>query len=91
MVTFGAFVEIHAGVEGLAHISELADHHVENPREVVNQGDQLEVRIIEIDSERRRLSLSLKRVTPAPEGYEPPVSAYDEPDVNLEGEGEPEA
>ena len=67
VVTFGAFVEIHAGVEGLVHISELADHHVENPREVVNQGDELEVRIIEIDAERRRLSLSLKRVTPAPE------------------------
>jgi small subunit ribosomal protein S1 len=68
VVTFGAFVEIHAGVEGLVHISELADHHVENPREVVNQGDELEVRIIEIDADRRRLSLSLKRVTPAPEG-----------------------
>ncbi len=68
VVTFGAFVEIHAGVEGLVHISELADHHVENPREVVNQGDELEVRIIEIDADRRRLSLSLKRVTAAPDG-----------------------
>ncbi len=68
VVTFGAFVEIHAGVEGLVHISELADHHVENPREVVNQGDELEVRIIEIDADRRRLSLSLKRVTPSPDG-----------------------
>ncbi|MBJ7365970.1 MAG: 30S ribosomal protein S1, partial [Thermoleophilia bacterium] len=64
VVTFGAFVEIHAGVEGLVHISELADHHVENPREVVNQGDELEVRIIEIDADRRRLSLSLKQVLP---------------------------
>jgi small subunit ribosomal protein S1 len=62
VVTFGAFVEIHAGVEGLVHISELATHHVENPREVVNQGDTVAVRIIEIDGERRRLSLSLKRV-----------------------------
>jgi small subunit ribosomal protein S1 len=62
VVTFGAFVEIHAGVEGLVHISELAAHHVENPREVVNQGDTLSVRIIEVDGERRRLSLSLKRV-----------------------------
>ena len=62
VVTFGAFVEIHAGVEGLVHISELAAHHVENPREVVNQGDLLAVRIIEIDADRRRLSLSLKRV-----------------------------
>jgi len=62
VVTFGAFVEIHPGVEGLVHISELASHHVENPREVVSQGDTLSVRIIEIDPERRRLSLSLKRV-----------------------------
>ena len=79
VVTFGAFVEIHAGVEGLVHISELADHHVENPREVVNQGDELEVRIIEIDADRRRLSLSLKRVTPAPEGYELSQYGDDEP------------
>ncbi len=62
VVTFGAFVEIHPGVEGLVHISELAAHHVENPREIVNQGDVLAVRIIEIDADRRRLSLSLKRV-----------------------------
>jgi small subunit ribosomal protein S1 len=62
VVTFGAFVEIHPGVEGLVHISELASHHVENPREVVSQGDTLSVRIIEIDPDRRRLSLSLKRV-----------------------------
>jgi len=62
VVTFGAFVEIHAGVEGLVHISELASHHVENPREVVSQGDSVSVRIIEIDADRRRLSLSLKRV-----------------------------
>jgi small subunit ribosomal protein S1 len=80
VVTFGAFVEIHAGVEGLVHISELADHHVENPREVVNQGDELEVRIIEIDADRRRLSLSLKRVTPAPEDYDPnaPQQGWDQ-------------
>ena len=62
VVTFGAFVEILPGVEGLVHISELAQHHVENPREVVSQGDQVNVRILEVDAERRRLSLSLKRV-----------------------------
>ncbi len=62
VVTFGAFVEIHAGVEGLVHISELATHHVENPREIVGQGDIVSVRVIEIDGSRRRLSLSLKRV-----------------------------
>src|SRR5256714_2471006 len=62
VVTFGAFVEILPGVEGLVHISELAQHHVENPREIVSQGDQVNVRILEVDAERRRLSLSLKRV-----------------------------
>jgi len=62
VVTFGAFVEILPGVEGLVHISELAHHHVENPREVVSQGDPVNVLILEVDAERRRLSLSLKRV-----------------------------
>ncbi|HEX4036184.1 MAG TPA: S1 RNA-binding domain-containing protein, partial [Solirubrobacteraceae bacterium] len=55
-------VEILDGVEGLVHISELAAHHVENPREIVQPGDELRVKILEIDSERRRLSLSAKRV-----------------------------
>jgi small subunit ribosomal protein S1 len=50
------------GVEGLVHISELAQHHVENPREVVTQGESVRAKIIEMDPERRRLSLSLKRV-----------------------------
>src|SRR5207249_3091464 len=62
IVDFGAFVEILPGVEGLVHISELAQHHVENPREVVSQGDLVSAKIIEVDAERRRLSLSLKRV-----------------------------
>ena len=62
VVTFGAFVEILDGVEGLVHISELAQHHVENPRELVQPGDPVRIKILEIDSERRRLSLSIKRV-----------------------------
>ena len=62
VVDFGAFVEVLDGVEGLVHISELADHHVENPREVVDVGAKLNVKILEIDEDRRRLSLSIKRV-----------------------------
>jgi len=62
VVTFGSFVEILPGVEGLVHLSELVQHHVENPREIVSQGDNVHVRILEVDAERRRLSLSLKRV-----------------------------
>jgi small subunit ribosomal protein S1 len=62
VVAFGAFVEILPGVEGLVHISELADHHVESPTEVVEPGTKLNVKILEIDEERRRLSLSIKQV-----------------------------
>jgi small subunit ribosomal protein S1 len=62
VVAFGAFVEILPGVEGLVHISELADHHVESPSEVVEPGSTLDVKILEIDEERRRLSLSIKQV-----------------------------
>jgi small subunit ribosomal protein S1 len=87
VVTFGAFVEIHPGVEGLVHISELASHHVENPREVVSQGDSLSVRIIEIDPERRRLSLSLKRVADDSDGDAPELIDVDPADY----ENAPEA
>jgi small subunit ribosomal protein S1 len=76
VVTFGAFVEILDGVEGLVHISELAPHHVESPREIVHPGDEIRVRILEIDSERRRLSLSAKRV----EDQILPVSRPGEPE-----------
>ena len=75
VVTFGAFVEILPGVEGLVHISELAQHHVENPREVVAQGQTVQVKIIEMDAERRRLSLSLKRVDEAEGGQPRPDDA----------------
>jgi small subunit ribosomal protein S1 len=64
VVAFGAFVEIIPGVEGLVHISELAEHHVESPSEVVSPGDQTWVRILEIDENRRRISLSVKRAQP---------------------------
>jgi small subunit ribosomal protein S1 len=94
VVTFGAFVEILPGVEGLVHISELASHHVENPREVVSQGDAVNVRILEIDGERRRLSLSLKRVE---EGDQPvpradgAASVHTTPDLKLSEEAFPTA
>jgi len=92
VVTFGAFVEILPGVEGLVHISELAAHHVENPREVVSQGDPVNVLILEIDGERRRLSLSLKRVeedavpVPRADGGE---SVHSMPDLRLSEEAFP--
>src|SRR5947209_1111860 len=88
VVTFGAFVEILAGVEGLVHIAELGQHHVENPRELIRPGDSVRVEILEIDSERRRLSLSIKRVEGQvlpvrPREDEPSVALDDVPDLGL--------
>ncbi len=83
VVAFGAFVEILPGVEGLVHISELADHHVENPSEVVEPGSTLNVKILEIDEERRRLSLSIKRV----EGQNMPMGDLGEQLAAADAEG----
>jgi len=87
VVAFGAFVEILPGVEGLVHISELADHHVENPSEVVEPGTKLNVKILEIDEERRRLSLSIKRV----EGQNMPMGDLGEQIEGAAGEAAAEA
>ncbi|KXP07981.1 30S ribosomal protein S1 [Tsukamurella tyrosinosolvens] len=61
LVPFGAFVRVEEGIEGLVHISELAERHVEVPDQVVSVGDDAMVRVIDIDLERRRISLSLKQ------------------------------
>jgi small subunit ribosomal protein S1 len=75
LVPFGSFVKVADGIEGLVHISELAERHVEVPEAVVNVGDQIEVKVIDIDTVRRRISLSLKQ---AQVGDEPAEQApYD--------------
>jgi len=61
LVPFGSFVRVAEGIEGLVHISELAERHVEIPEQVVNVGDEIFVKVIDIDLERRRISLSLKQ------------------------------
>jgi small subunit ribosomal protein S1 len=61
LVPFGAFVKVGDGIEGLVHISEMAGHHVEAPEQVVTPGEELWVKIIDIDLERRRISLSIKQ------------------------------
>ena len=61
LVPFGAFVRVEEGIEGLVHISELAERHVEIPEQVVQVGDELLVKVIDIDLDRRRISLSLKQ------------------------------
>ncbi len=61
LVPFGSFVQVGENIEGLVHISEMSEHHVELPEQVVTPGEELWVKIIEIDLERRRISLSVKQ------------------------------
>ncbi len=62
LTNFGVFVGLENGLEGLLHISELADHKVENPEEVVQVGEEIEVKILRVDSDERKIGLSRKRV-----------------------------
>ncbi|MBA2561243.1 MAG: 30S ribosomal protein S1 [Propionibacteriales bacterium] len=86
LVPFGAFVRVEEGIEGLVHISELAERHVEIPEQVVQVGDDAMVKIIDIDLDRRRISLSLKQanegVDASSDDFDPTVygmaATYDE-------------
>ena len=62
ITNFGVFVGLEDGLEGLLHISELADHKVENPEEVVKVGDKIDVKILRVDIDERKIGLSRKRV-----------------------------
>ena len=62
LTNFGVFVGLENGLEGLLHISELADHKVENPEEIVKVGDEIEVKILRVDTDERKIGLSRKRV-----------------------------
>ncbi|QPK94554.1 30S ribosomal protein S1 [Actinomyces sp. zg-332] len=74
LVPFGVFVRVEDGIEGLVHISELAVRHVEVPEQVANVGDEVFVKVIDIDLERRRISLSLKQ---ANEGVDTATEEFD--------------
>ncbi|NYI07179.1 30S ribosomal protein S1 [Allostreptomyces psammosilenae] len=76
LVPFGAFVRVDEGIEGLVHISELAERHVEIPEQVVQVGDEIFVKVIDIDLERRRISLSLKQANEA-FGADPTAVEFD--------------
>ena len=62
LTNFGAFVELEPELEGLLHISELADHKIDKPQDVVNPGEEVEVKILKVDTEARKIGLSLRRV-----------------------------
>ena len=70
ITNFGVFVELEEELEGLLHISELADHKVETPQEIVEMGQDLEVKILRVDMEDRKIGLSLKRAQWAAEERE---------------------
>ena len=70
LVPVGAFVRVEEGIEGLVHISELAERHIELPEQVVNVNDDIFVKVIDIDLERRRISLSLKQASETISGAE---------------------
>ncbi len=86
IVQFGVFISVEDGIEGLVHISELANRHVENPETVVKPGETVFVKVIDVDLDRRRISLSLKQandsVDPASEDFNPAIygmpAEYDE-------------
>jgi len=74
ITNFGVFVELEEDLEGLLHVSELADHKVENPQDVVKIGEELEVKILRVDIDERKIGLSLKRAQwAAEEGVAEPV------------------
>ncbi len=78
LVPFGAFVQVGDGIEGLVHISEMATHHVDLPEQVVAPGEELWVKIIDIDLQRRRISLSIKQAAEGGEVSEEYREAFGE-------------
>ncbi|MEM5780599.1 MAG: S1 RNA-binding domain-containing protein [Lawsonibacter sp.] len=76
-MTFGAFAEVVPGVDGLIHISQIADHRIEKPGDVLAEGDKVDVKITDVDTENKKISLSIRALleTPAEEEAEPEVEA----------------
>ncbi|MDZ4850654.1 MAG: 30S ribosomal protein S1 [Pirellulaceae bacterium] len=89
ITNFGVFVGLEDGLEGLLHISELADHKIENPEEVVKVGEEIEVKVLRVDSEERKIGLSRKRVEWNEEqerAAEPPMNVkVERPSQDLKG------
>lgn len=67
IASFGAFVELEPGVDGLVHISEVADHHVEKVEDVLKVGDEIDVKVLDVDPEGKRISLSIRATLPPKE------------------------
>jgi small subunit ribosomal protein S1 len=81
LVPFGAFIRVAPGIEGLVHISEISHEHVDSPESVLSVGDEVQVKVIDVDVSRRRVSLSMRQVS-APPKREPEIKA--EPEARRE-------
>lgn len=71
LTTFGAFVEVFPGVEGLVHISQISHEHIATPNDVLKEGEEVNVKVLSVDPEQRRLALSIKALKERPAGDEP--------------------
>ncbi len=88
LVTFGAFVEIAPGVEGLVHISQIAHRHIGTPHEVLKEGQEVKVKILELKPEEKRVGLSIKETEEAPEPAQPEkVELPDNANVSMDNKG----
>lgn len=80
LVSFGAFVEVFPGIEGLVHISQIAHKHINTPHEVLKEGQEVEVKVLDVNEEERRLSLNMKDLVENPDAEE--VIDYELPEEN---------
>ncbi|GBD73137.1 30S ribosomal protein S1 [Tetragenococcus halophilus subsp. halophilus] len=80
LTSFGAFVEVFPGVEGLVHISQISHKHIATPHEVLSEGDQIQVKVLDVNPEEHRIALSIKALEEKPEeteeSYEPEPEDY---------------
>ena len=70
LMTFGVFAEVVPGVDGLIHISQIADHRIDKPGDVLAEGDKVDVKITDIDMENKKISLSIRALLEAPAAEE---------------------
>lgn len=80
LVTFGAFVEVFPGVEGLVHISQIAHKHINTPHEVLQEGQEVQVKVLEVSEDEKRLALSIRELLEKEDDDEPTEEEYNLPE-----------
>lgn len=80
LVTFGAFVEVFPGVEGLVHISQIAHKHINTPHEVLEEGQEVQVKVLEVSEDEKRLALSIRELLEKEASDEPDEESFELPE-----------